>query len=249
MNKKKRYKNRKYPLGVYKSKWGYQAKAWDDLENVFHLGTFKSIREAVYRRLIWTQGHHWELNGMVIPEDSFGFIYLVTNRDTGKMYVGSKQRFYWDGPVGGYKCTDPSDEWWDPRAWKDGQWKTYTTSSDEIILEIARGNVYDWKFEILELCSDKLELHLAEIKHMMKRDVLEATDSRGRWLYYNKNIAGKIFRPPFSLEDAKVMIEKSKDDMRNYYLKPNHCPICGDMLPFGRKDCIACSAEMVLGFG
>jgi len=248
--KKKRYKHRKFPLGIYKSKGGFQVKAWDEEGNISHLGTFKSLRRATYERLVWTQGHHWHLNDLEIPRDSFGFIYCVTNLKNNRMYIGSKQFYYWNGPVGGYKCTDPSDEWWDHRAWRSGMWEKYITSSDELKLEILKGDIWDYKFEILELCPDKLTLHLAEIKHMMKRDVLEATNSMGQWLYYNKNIAGKIFRPPFSLVDAKEMIRKSKDDMRNYYLLPNHCPTCGDMIPYGKTGCIACSAAILeVGFG
>lgn len=250
--KSKRHKGRKLPLGVYPAPRGegWSVMDWEKGGKLKYYKKFDNIREATYERLLWTQGHHWNITED-IPKDAFGFIYKVTNLNTGKMYIGSKQFYYWNGPVGGYKCTDPSDEWWDPLAWRPGMWEKYTSSSDDLNIEILKGSIYDYKFDILELCQDKLELHLAEVRHMMKRDVLEATDEHGNWLYYNKNIAGKIFRPPFSMSDAKEMIEQSKEDMRNYYLKPNRCEECDDVLPFGKMGtCPACDAIMLeVGFG
>lgn len=189
--------------------------------------------EAAYRLSLKKYGNHWNLEDTC---DFFGFIYLVTERKTGKQYIGKKQMYYWDGPTAGYKCSDPSDEeWWDPKAWRDGEWRTYMTSSDEIKELIAKGNPWDFTWEVLRTCKNVLELHKAEVAYQEAYDVLEALDEDGSYHYYNKNIAGLSFRPPFRRADVKEAIRKTAEDARNYYLKPD-LDEAGRVIPFGASD-------------
>jgi hypothetical protein len=205
-----------------------------------HIGVFTTIGEASYMRKLKMDGHHWE--GMIpnAMEKYFGFTYIITHKVTGKSYIGKKQGYLWNGPVGGFKCTDPMDKWWDPKAWKKNNWEEYTGSSEQLNLEMAIGNVWDYTYEILGYAKNKLALHLSEVGEQVQRDVLEAVDSLGNYKYYNKNIAGMLFRAPFKKEELVVTREKTLENMRNYYLKPDMCISCGVMVAFGNTKCDVC---------
>ena len=252
MIKTKAYKTKRPFKGVYEKDGGkkFQAVIWEATTGrlTYH-GSYGTFEHADYVRTTTLHGHHWHRSSILDADDYFGFIYLMTNVKTGKKYIGSKQLYFWDGPVGGFKCTDPKDEWFDRKAWRESDWRYYTGSSKEINMEISKGNVYDFRFEILEGYHNKLELHLGEIRHQQKCDVLEATDSLGNYLYYNKNISGCIFRPPYSLEEAKSLREKEVEDMRNYYLKPTPCGTCGKIIPFASSKCMVCEPPVEISFG
>lgn len=231
------YKGNKTP-GVYYSKersWWYQLWKKDHTGQTSkrHFATFE---ECEYARHLALYNHHW----YNMPHDTskaFGFLYKMTHQKTGLSYIGSKQFYYWDGPRGGFKCTDPSDEWWDPKAWKHGNWETYCSSSVPIGKIIERGNPWDFKYECIGLYSDRLSLIRAEIDLQVKLDVLNATDDDGNYLYLNANIARVAFRPPFKLKGLKDKIKDSKEALREYYLKPRVCESCMEAIPFGETRC------------
>ena len=232
----KRLRNHHLPLGVYERCGKYRAFKWDTKGRTTVVALCTTPEEAAYKRLLGIQGHHW-LNMEEDLEEYFGFTYLITNKKTGKKYVGKKQFYLWDGPVGGFKCTDPRSEWWDAKAWKNSSWQTYTGSCEELNQEILSGNVWDYQYEVLELCHDKLSLHISEINHMMLWNVLYATDSKGEYVFYNKNIASLEFRPPFKRHEVELARENSMEAMRIYYLKPKHCPVCNSVIPYGVSTC------------
>lgn len=234
---------REYPRGVYKIYNGkFQAIYWiSPSRELTYVGTYETWEEAHYRRRMAKDGNHW---GIRDSEDWFGFVYEITNRKTGKKYIGKKQFYFWSGPVGGFKCTDPSDEWWDPKAWVESDWSTYTGSSQELKDDIAKGNPWDFTYEIVELCRDKLDLHIAEVLLQKKLDVLEATDAKGDYLYYNKNIASMVFRAPFVKADLEEKRSVTDEEIRKYYLKPLICAACSNVIPFGHAKC-ACGNEVI----
>lgn len=232
---RKRIRNQHLPVGIYEKGGKFRALKWNSEGRLKSVALCVTPEEAEYKRLVHLQGHHW-LN-MECTKDYFGFTYLITNRSTGKQYVGKKQFYLWAGPVGGFKCTDPRNEWWDPKAWKENEWQYYTGSCDELNEELKRGNIWDYTYEVLEMCHDRLSLHISEINHMILWDVLYATDSSGDYRFYNKNIASLEFRPPFKRHDMEAARRLSEEAMRNYYLKPKHCPVCNNVIPFGVQSC------------
>lgn len=228
--------DRGLPKGVYAIEGRYRASIWESGSKLVWQRMFDTAEEATYQRQLELHGHKWQ----GLPRDplgNFGFIYLITNNKTGKMYVGKKQLYFWDGPVGGFKCTNPHDEWWDPKAWRESDWKEYVSSQKELAEEIKDGNPWDFTYEVLEVCQDKLQLHLAEIRHQTNRNVLEATDADGNYLYYNKNIASMIFRPPFKKEELLKARFETLEKMREYYLKPRTCEDCDRVIPYGEVTC------------
>jgi len=195
------------------------------------IGLYDTVSEAEYMAILGRFGHHW-----IGMEEGpyFGFTYLITNKVTGKRYVGLKRFYLWAGPVGGYKCYDMESEWWDAKAWKPNNWREYTGSQKDLNAEIARGNVWDFRYEVLDMCKTVLDLHMSEVWHMVEWNVLEATDKNGDYLWYNKNIAGLEYRAPFRRCDVIEAQAETMEAMRDYYLKPN-LDIKGKVIPFGQS--------------
>ena len=117
----------------------------------------------------------------------FGFIYEITNKINGKKYIGKKQcvRKIKRKPLKG-KTRNRIDH-------KESDWKTYTSSSNELNEDIKKYGKENFEFHILKVCGSKWELGYEEIKEQIARDVLRRDD------YYNGIINVRIGTPPKSL--------------------------------------------------
>lgn len=131
---------------------------------------------------------HWLIEeGVYLHEDMFGFIYEITNKVNGKKYIGKKQcvRKIKRKPLKG-KTRNRIDH-------KESDWKTYTSSSNELNEDIKKYGKENFEFRILKVCGSKWELGYEEIKEQIARDVLRRDD------YYNGIINVRIGTPPKSL--------------------------------------------------
>lgn len=248
MGKRKTQKKntkRQLPKGVYLRSSGkkWEAKVWDEDNNLTQVGTYSTPEEAEYQRtLLLNKGeHHWE-GVSPDPEGSWGFIYRITCKASGRMYIGKKQYRLWNGPVGGFRCTDPQATLFDELNWKPNNWNLYTGSQADLNMEIQFTAPHFYKYELLENCSDALDLHMAEVNLQIKEDVLESVNVTGEYTYYNRNIAGLAFRPPFLITDMVEEKEKSMEAVRVYYIKPMLCAKCKSIVPFpGGHVCATCA--------
>ena len=109
-----------------------------------------------------------------------GFVYLITELDTNKKYVGKK--FFWSirklPPLKGQKRKRTK------KAQSD--WKDYYGSSEELKLLVEKKGGDAYHREILRLCKTKGECSYYEAKEQFDRDVLLRDD------YYNAFIGCKI---------------------------------------------------------
>jgi hypothetical protein len=131
---------------------------------------------------------HWLINeDAYMHENMFGFIYEITNKVNGKKYIGKKQciRKIKRKPLKG-KTRNRIDH-------KESDWKTYTSSSNELNEDIQKYGKDNFEFRILKVCGSKWELGYEEIKEQIARDVLRRND------YYNGIINVRIGTPPKSL--------------------------------------------------
>ena len=112
--------------------------------------------------------------------DYVGFVYCITELDTGKKYIGKK--FFWSTrklpPLKGQKRRRTVK--------KQSDWMKYYGSSEELklLVETKGGDAYHR--EILRLCKTKGECSYYEAKEQFDRDVLFSDQ------YYNEFIGCKI---------------------------------------------------------
>jgi hypothetical protein len=133
---------------------------------------------------------HWILTeGISVTEETFGFIYEITNNVTNKKYIGKKQcqSRIKRKPLKG-KTRNRID-------FKESDWKSYTSSSNDLNEDIKTHGKENFSFKIIKTCGSKWELAYEEIKEQIKQDVLLRND------YYNGIINVRIGTPPREIKD------------------------------------------------
>ena len=115
-----------------------------------------------------------------LPEDVVGFVYQITNRTNGRMYIGKKlARFKRSRPpLKGRKNKR--------RFSVDSDWRDYYGSSDELTADVMRLGKDNFTREILFYCKSKAELSYVEAREQFARKVLESDD------YYNGHIRVRV---------------------------------------------------------
>ena len=131
-------------------------------------------------------GHWNNLPTDFNPDDWFGFVYRITRKGTGRMYIGKKQiHSYRRKKVKGRKNRK--------RVVTEAKWREYTGSCDELNKEIGELGKEKFTFEVLKLCKTKGELTFSEVEYQIKNDVLTELLEDGRRAYYNSNIMSRWF--------------------------------------------------------
>ena len=125
------------------------------------------------------------------PENCIGFIYLIKNQITGKIYIGKKSLYSNTNKKLTKKeiaeQTGPGRKPTKKLVTKESNWKVYMGSSKELLADIKETSEDIYERNILHLCFSKKQLTYYEINYQMKYNVLEV-DS------YNDNILGKFYR-------------------------------------------------------
>ena len=132
-----------------------------------------------------TDTGHWILEeSVVIDENTFGFIYEITNTITNKKYIGKKQcqSRIKRKPLKG-KTRNRID-------YKESDWKSYTSSSNDLNEELKKYGKDKFIFKILRICDSKWALAYFEIKEQIDRDVLFKEE------YHNGIINCRIGKAP-----------------------------------------------------
>jgi len=125
----------------------------------------------------------WYYNGNEYnetPEEYQGFVYLITELDTDKKYIGKKN--FWR-PKTLPKNSKRSRR---VRTRVESDWRTYFGSSKEVQLLVEDKGEDNYKREILRLCRTKGEMSYYEAKLQFENDVLLTDD------YFNEFIGCKI---------------------------------------------------------
>jgi hypothetical protein len=132
-----------------------------------------------------------------LPQDTYGFIYIVTHLPSGKSYIGKKSLFHnvkkkltkkqlAEQTGRGRKPTTEVIQ-------KESDWKTYYGSAKPILDLIKEGKQKEFTREILQLVINKKLLTYYECKYLFMLGVIEQQDG-----YFNDNILGKFFRKDFA---------------------------------------------------
>jgi len=114
------------------------------------------------------------------PEEYQGFVYLITEVDTGKKYIGKKN--FWRPKV----LPKNSKRNRRVRTRVESDWKKYFGSNKEVQALVESNGIENYKRDILRLCKTKGEMSYYEAKLQFENDVLLRDD------YYNEFIGCKI---------------------------------------------------------
>lgn len=105
--------------------------------------------------------------------ENYGFVYLITNLQTGKKYVGKK--FFYSKKTKVVKGKKK-------RYKIESDWKTYYGSNTELQNDVKMLGQELFKREILYLCKTKGECGYLEAKEQFKKEVLETNDYYNTWI-------------------------------------------------------------------
>ena len=116
----------------------------------------------------------------------FGFVYLITNLQSGKQYIGRK--YFWQKrkPKGGKR-----------RVTSESDWKRYYGSSDDLKRDIREIGKDSFRREILSLHETLGKVNYEETKQLFLHNVLMEALDDGTPMYYNSNILGRYMRKDY----------------------------------------------------
>jgi hypothetical protein len=126
------------------------------------------------------------------PPNCVGFVYKITNIQTGKFYIGRKSLYsnikkkltraeLAESLGPGRKPTSKI-------VTKESNWQEYWGSNKLILEEIKQGGTTPFRKEILKFCFNKKQLTYWELHFQCVNEVLISDKS------YNDNILAKFFR-------------------------------------------------------
>ena len=147
--------------------------------------TETSVAEGIYENA-------WTYKGTTFTSDDindfFGYVYCITNLQTGRKYIGRKYFVQKRKPRSGKgkrRVTSESD------------WKKYYGSSDELKGDLKKFGKGIFKREILSLHKTKGIVNFEETKQLFLNNVLTEALDDGTPAYYNSNILGRYMRKDY----------------------------------------------------
>ena len=121
-----------------------------------------------------------------LPEDCVGFVYLITNTQTGKMYIGKKLAKFSKTTYKTVKLKNGTKKKKKIRSKIDSDWQEYYGSSPELTKDVIALGKENFRREILYYCKSKSECSYIEAREQFARRVLESDD------YYNGHIQVRV---------------------------------------------------------
>ena len=118
--------------------------------------------------------------------DFFGFVYRITNIQSGKRFIGRKYFQQKRKPRGGKR-----------RVTSESDWKKYYGSSNELSADRKLLGNAAFKREILSLHTRLGDVNFEETKQLFLHNVLTETLDGKTPLYYNSNILGRYMRKDY----------------------------------------------------
>ena len=131
----------------------------------------------------------WLYNNELIeelPEDCVGFVYLITNKSSSRMYVGKKLSKFSKTTYKMVKQKNGIKKRKKIRSKIDSDWMEYYGSSIELNKDLESLGKDNFVREILFFCKSKAECSYKEAREQFARKVLESDD------YYNGQISVRV---------------------------------------------------------
>ena len=121
-----------------------------------------------------------------LPEDAVGFVYLITNIATGKMYVGKKLAKFAKTSYKVVKLKNGTKKRKKIRSKINSDWQQYYGSSPNLTEDVNTLGTNNFRREILYYCKSRSECSYVEAREQFSRRVLESDD------YYNGHIQCRV---------------------------------------------------------
>ena len=132
----------------------------------------------------------WLYKGTTFTSDDignfFGFVYCITNKQSGKRYIGRKYFKQKRKPRGGKR-----------RVTSESDWKKYYGSSTELNSDRKLLGNSAFKREILSLHTRLGDVNYEETKQLFLHNVLQEALDNGEPAYYNSNILGRYMKKDY----------------------------------------------------
>ena len=131
----------------------------------------------------------WTFNNLIIeelPDDCVGFVYLITNKASSRMYIGKKLSKFSKTT---YKMVTQKNGVKKRKKIKskvDSDWMDYYGSSIELNKDVESLGKENFTREILFFCKSKAECSYIEAREQFGRKVLESDE------YYNGQISVRV---------------------------------------------------------
>ena len=146
------------------------------------------------------EGHYenpWTYQGATFTSDDiddfFGFVYRITNLQTGKQYIGRKYFVQNRKPRGSRR-----------KRKSESNWKAYYGSSKELTEDRKLLGNNCFKREIISLHKTLGKVNYEETRQLFINNVLTESREDGTPAFYNSNILGRYMR--------KDYFDSSKED-------------------------------------
>ena len=118
--------------------------------------------------------------------DNFGFVYLITNTQSGKRYIGRKYFWSFRKPPGKKR-----------KVKQESDWKRYYGSCPELKEDIKKYGKETFSRVILSLHTTKGLCNYEETKQLFLNNVLSEALDNGTPAFYNSNILGRYMRKDY----------------------------------------------------
>jgi hypothetical protein len=121
-----------------------------------------------------------------IPEQYAGFVYLITNKLTGRMYIGKKLSKFSKTTYRTEKLKNGKKRRKKIKGKIESDWQIYYGSSPELTRDVEQLGPENFTREILYYCKSKAECSYIEAREQFLRKVLESD------AYYNGHIQVRV---------------------------------------------------------
>jgi len=121
-----------------------------------------------------------------LPDDCIGFVYLITNKLTGRKYIGKKLAKFSKTTYKVVKLKNGNKKRKKIRSKINSDWQLYYGSNDQLNKDILAQGADNFTREILFYCKSKAECSYIEAREQFNHRVLESDD------YYNGQIVCRI---------------------------------------------------------